>query len=25
VCSTCHDSERIAAFGFKPILYAGAH
>jgi len=25
VCSTCHDSERIAAFGFKPILFAGAH
>ena len=25
VCSPCHNSERIAAFGFKPILHAGAH
>lgn len=25
VCQTCHNSERVAAFGFKPILYAGAH
>jgi hypothetical protein len=25
VCLTCHSSERVAAFGFKPILYAGAH
>ncbi len=25
VCKTCHSSERVAAFGFKPILYAGAH
>lgn len=25
VCNRCHDSERIAAFGFKPILYAGSH
>jgi hypothetical protein len=25
VCNKCHKSERIAAFGFKPILHAGAH
>jgi len=25
VCSKCHSSDRVAAFGFKPILYAGAH
>ena len=25
VCGKCHNSERVAAFGFKPILYAGAH
>jgi len=25
VCNKCHKSERVAAFGFKPILYAGAH
>jgi hypothetical protein len=25
VCNRCHISERVAAFGFKPILYAGAH
>lgn len=25
VCNRCHNSERVAAFGFKPILYAGAH
>jgi hypothetical protein len=25
VCSKCHNSDRVAAFGFKPILYAGAH
>jgi hypothetical protein len=25
VCQTCHSSERVAAFGFKPILYAGGH
>ena len=25
VCIPCHNSERIAAFGFKPILHAGAH
>ena len=25
VCSKCHNPDRVAAFGFKPILYAGAH
>jgi hypothetical protein len=25
VCSQCHNSDRVAAYGFKPILYAGAH
>jgi hypothetical protein len=25
VCGKCHRSDRVAAFGFKPILYAGAH
>jgi hypothetical protein len=25
VCSKCHNSDRVAAFGFKPILYAGGH
>lgn len=24
-CSRCHNSERVAAFKFKPMLYAGAH
>ncbi len=24
-CAKCHSSERVAAFGFKPMLYAGAH
>lgn len=25
LCGKCHRSDRVAAFGFKPILYAGAH
>lgn len=25
VCNHCHNSDRVAAFGFKPILFAGAH
>jgi hypothetical protein len=25
VCNQCHRSDRVAAFGFKPILFAGAH
>jgi hypothetical protein len=25
VCNRCHNSDRVAAFGFKPILYAGGH
>ncbi|PIP47149.1 MAG: cytochrome C [Deltaproteobacteria bacterium CG23_combo_of_CG06-09_8_20_14_all_51_20] len=25
VCNRCHNSERVAAFGFKPILYSGGH
>ena len=25
VCGKCHNPDRVAAFGFKPILYAGAH
>jgi hypothetical protein len=25
VCNKCHTSSRVAAFGFKPILYAGGH
>lgn len=25
VCNKCHTSDRVAAFGFKPILYAGGH
>lgn len=25
VCSGCHNPERVAAFGFKPILYSGGH
>ncbi len=24
-CETCHNSERVAAFNFKPLLYGGAH
>ena len=24
-CMTCHNSERVAAFSFKPLLYGGAH
>ena len=24
-CMTCHNSERVSAFGFKPLLYGGAH
>lgn len=24
-CETCHSAERVAAFNFKPMLYAGAH
>lgn len=24
-CTTCHNSERVKAFGFKPIKFAGAH
>ena len=24
-CMTCHNSERVAAFNFKPLLYGGAH
>lgn len=25
VCNKCHNSDRVAAFGFKPILFSGAH
>jgi hypothetical protein len=25
VCIKCHRSDRVAAFGFKPLLFAGAH
>jgi hypothetical protein len=25
VCGKCHNSDRVAAFGFKPMLHAGAH
>jgi hypothetical protein len=25
VCNKCHNSDRVAAFGFKPIRYAGGH
>ena len=24
-CLTCHNSERVAAFKFKPLLFGGAH
>jgi hypothetical protein len=24
-CMTCHNSERVAVFNFKPLLYGGAH
>ena len=24
-CLTCHNSERVAAFNFKPLIYGGAH
>ncbi len=24
-CTTCHNSERVAAFDFKPMLFGGAH
>lgn len=24
-CESCHSAERVAAFNFKPMLYAGAH
>jgi len=24
-CETCHNSERVASFNFKPLLYGGAH
>jgi hypothetical protein len=24
-CQTCHNSERVAAFNFKPLMYGGAH
>ncbi|MGE4291441.1 MAG: cytochrome c family protein [Desulfovibrio sp.] len=24
-CETCHNPERVASFGFKPMLYGGAH
>jgi len=24
-CIVCHNSERVAAFNFKPLLYGGAH
>jgi DnaJ-class molecular chaperone len=24
-CQACHDSERIKAFRFRPMLYGGAH
>jgi hypothetical protein len=24
-CKTCHNSSRVAAFNFKPMLYGGAH
>jgi Cytochrome c554 and c-prime len=25
LCGRCHDSKRVAAFRFKPMLFAGAH
>ena len=24
-CMECHNTERIAAFGFKPLIFGGAH
>lgn len=24
-CERCHNTERVAAFGYKPLLHAGAH
>ena len=24
-CIACHNSDRVAAFHFKPLLYGGAH
>ena len=24
-CQVCHNSERVAAFNFKPLLFGGAH
>ena len=24
-CTVCHNSDRVKAFGFKPIKFAGAH
>ncbi len=24
-CSSCHSAERVRAFRYKPVLYAGAH
>ncbi|HDS17152.1 MAG TPA: hypothetical protein ENN66_11215 [Proteobacteria bacterium] len=24
-CTHCHNSERVEAFNFKPLLYGGAH
>ncbi len=24
-CKSCHDTSRVAEFGFKPMLYGGAH
>ena len=24
-CETCHNAQRVRAFGFKPMLYGGAH
>jgi hypothetical protein len=24
-CTRCHNSERVEAFNFKPVLFGGAH
>lgn len=24
-CESCHNAERVASFGFKPLIHAGAH
>lgn len=24
-CETCHNSDRVAAFDYKPLIYGGAH